>query len=235
MVLPRYSLVYQRRNPQVMTKGRGVSAPDPSSKLESTMKKLMYVAMVASAFPVAAMAGGMAQPIVEPMVQIAPPVMMAPAVDWTGAYAGAVLGFGKAAASGGDPDGNAGMAGLNAGYLKDFGQFVLGGEVSYVKSNVGVKSGHDQVNQTLGAQVIVGADLGRTLVYVSGGAARAEATLGGVSGFDNGYSASIGADYMVNDKFTLGAELKSNRYNDFKNSGVDLTDTSLGMKVGMRF
>ena len=199
------------------------------------MTKTMYLALVASTLPMAAMAGGMAQPMVEPMVQAAPVIMAAPGVDWTGAYAGAELGFGHVTAKGGNSDAKGGNLGVNLGYRKDFGTLVVGGEVNYTKNDFGVKSGTDQVNSTAGAQLMLGADLGQTLVYVSGGVARASASLGGLTGYDTGYSAGIGADYIVNNKFTVGAELKSSMYNDFRSSGVDLKDTTVGVKVGMRF
>ena len=57
----------------------------------------------------------------------------------------------------------------------------------------------------------------------------------GSTGFGTGHSIELGADFMLNDKFTVGGEFVSSKYNDFRNSGVDLKDTSLGMKVGMRF
>ena len=57
----------------------------------------------------------------------------------------------------------------------------------------------------------------------------------GSTGFGTGHSIELGADFMLNDKFTVGGELVSSKYNDFRNSGVDLGDTSLGMKVGLQF
>ena len=199
------------------------------------MKKIMYLALVASSLPMAAMAGGMAQPVVEPVVQMPPPVLVAPSTDWTGLYAGASLGFGSVTASGGKSDARGGFAGVDLGYRKDFGTVVVGGEISYAKNDIGLDSTTDQINHTLAGELMLGADLGRTLVYVSGGVARANATLGGSTTTDTGYFAGIGADYLVNDKWTVGAELKSSVYNDFSNSGVDLKDTAVGLKVGMRF
>ena len=199
------------------------------------MKKLMYLAALASSLPLAAMAGGMAQPVIEPVVIAPAPVMMAPSEDWTGTYVGASLGYGRITAKGGSSDANGGALGLNLGYRKDFGSVVLGGEVAISKNDLGVKSGTDQINSTVEAGLSLGADLGKTLVYVAGGATRASASLGGSTQYGNGYFAGIGADYMLNDKWTIGGELKSNMYNDFHNTGVDLKDTSLALKVGMRF
>jgi outer membrane immunogenic protein len=199
------------------------------------MNKITYLALIASSLPMAAMAGGMAQPIVEPMIVVpAAPVMMM-GRDWTGAYAGTTLGFGKFRASGGNTDGNQGIVGLNAGYRYDFGSMVLGGELGYSKNDIGIKGGDNQINSTFSAALSLGADLGQTLVYVAGGASRANAEIGGVKGTDSGYFAGIGADYALNDQWTIGGEVIASKYNDFKNSGINLNDTSLVMKVDYNF
>jgi len=199
------------------------------------MKKILYLALTATMLPMAAMAGGMAQPVVEPVVQAPAPMVMAPGLDWSGAYSGASLGFGKVNADGGNSDAHEGIFGLNLGYRKDFGKVVLGGEVSVSKNDIGIGSGDDQINSALQGQVSLGADLGKTLVYVAGGVARANASVDGSTGYGNGYFAGIGADYMLNDKFTVGAEVKSSHFNDFNNSGINLKATSVEMKVGFRF
>ncbi|MBC7477766.1 MAG: porin family protein [Pseudorhodobacter sp.] len=200
------------------------------------MKKILYLALTAATMlPMAAMAGGMAQPVVEPVVQAPAPVVMAPSFDWSGAYSGASLGFGKVNSNGGNSDAKEGIFGLNLGYRRDFGSLVLGGEVSISKNDIGVSSGKDQLNSALQGQVTLGADLGKTLVYVAGGVARANASVDGETSYDNGYFAGLGADYMLNDKFTVGAEVKSSHYNDFSNSGINLKDTSVEAKVGFRF
>ncbi|OYZ99477.1 MAG: hypothetical protein B7Y02_19190 [Rhodobacterales bacterium 17-64-5] len=65
--------------------------------------------------------------------------------------------------------------------------------------------------------------------------ARSNATVSGVSGTDTGYSVGVGADYALTQQWTLGGELTSTRYNNFKSTGVTLKDTSLAVKVGFRF
>jgi opacity protein-like surface antigen len=199
------------------------------------MNKVVYLALIASAVPMVALAGGATQPIIEPVVMMPAAVVMMPGVDWTGGYAGVTLGYGDVSAEGGPEDAKAPMAGLNLGYRKDFGQFVLGGELNYSHDDINVSGGRDQVNSTTGAQVMLGADIGQTLVYVSGGYARANATVGGIGATDDGYSIGLGADYMLNDKWTVGAEAKSYTYADFNNSGVDLKNMTVGVKIGMRF
>lgn len=200
------------------------------------MKIVTSLALIlGAATPFAAVAGGMAEPIAEPVIIVpVAPVYVAPNGDWTGAYAGASLGFGTLTVPG-SPDGQEGIAGLNLGYRKDFGMMVLGGELSYSKNDIGNKAGDDQVNSTAAAKLMLGADMGRTLVYVSGGASQAEMQLGGVTASDNGYFGGIGVDYALNQRWTVGGEVIASRYDDFNNSGINVKDTTLTLKVGYRF
>ncbi len=199
------------------------------------MKNIAIAALIAGSLPMAAMAGGPVQPIVEPMVAMpAAPVMMTGS-NWTGAYAGATLGFGRFRANQGAKDGNQGIAGVHAGYRHDFGTMVLGGELGYSKNDIGLKGGDNQINSTVSAQMMLGADLGRSLAYVAGGVSRANGEIDGNKGTENGYFAGIGMDYALTDKWTLGGEVIASKYNDFKGSGIDLNNTSLLMKLGYRF
>ena len=199
------------------------------------MKKIMYAALIASTLPVAAMAGGMAVPVIEPVLQMPVAVLAAPSVDWTGLYAGASLGYGKLNLSGNNNDSKEGIAGVHLGYRKDFGTLVAGGQLALTKNDIGIDGNDNQINSEAALGLSLGADIGRTLVYVSGGATRASARLNGTTGEDNGYFAGIGADYMLTDKFTVGGELKSTKYGNFDGTGINLQDTTLQVKVGMRF
>jgi outer membrane immunogenic protein len=199
------------------------------------MKRYVLVAIATLGMPVAAMAGGVAAPVIEPTIaQPAPVVAVAPNGDWTGFYAGASLGFGKFTASGAADGNDMGIAGVNLGYRRDFGRLVVGGELSYAKDDLGVSTGNTIDNSTA-LQLMVGSDMGRTLVYVAAGAVRSDATLAGVKGTDNGYFGGIGVDYALNDRWTVGGEVLSTRYNDFDSTGIDLNATTLQLKVGMRF
>jgi outer membrane immunogenic protein len=200
------------------------------------MKSLTTLALILGAtLPVTAQAGGLDLAVVEPViVQPTAPVYVAPNGDWTGAYAGASLGFGTFSVTG-QPDGNEGIVGLNLGYRKDFGKIVLGGELSYSKNDIGAKAGDNQINTSTAAKLMLGADMGRTLVYVSGGAAQAEAQLAGGTATDMGYFGGLGVDYALSDGWTIGGEVIASQYNDFDNSGIDIRDTTLSLKVGYRF
>ena len=200
------------------------------------MKSFTTLALIlGAALPVTAHAGGLDQAVVEPVIiQPVAPVYVAPGGDWTGAYAGASLGFGTFSATGA-ADGNEGIAGLNIGYRKDFGKVVLGGELSYSKNDIGAKAGENQINTSTAAKLMLGADMGKTLVYVSGGASQAEVQLSGGTATDMGYFGGLGVDYALTDAWTVGGEVIASRYNDFDNSGIDIKDTTLNLKVGYRF
>lgn len=197
------------------------------------MKLIAPLTMIFLAAPFAAMAGGAEIPVAEP--QIAAPVAMAPqSTDWTGFYAGLSFGAGNSYGSTAGSGGDMGVAGVNLGYRRDMGRVVVGGELSYDKDDIGQDG--TGISNTAALKLTVGTPVGeRTLVYGLLGASRAEATLGGVSGTDIGYTAGLGADYALNDKWTIGGEVAMDRYDDFNNSGIDLKDTTMKLKVGMRF
>jgi outer membrane immunogenic protein len=201
------------------------------------MKRIALATVIVLAAPVAALAGGPATPVVEPMVAAPAPVMMAaPSTDWTGAYAGVKLGYGKSYTSGAFKQGGTmHIGGADLGYRRDTGSLVLGGELSYDRDNINVGAPDRTINNTTALKLIVGKSMGQTLFYGTLGVARADATLAGVNGSDTGYTAGIGADYALTQKVTLGGELSTNRYNDFNNSGVTLKDTAFAVKLGFRF
>lgn len=202
------------------------------------MKLIAPLSLILLGAPMAAMAGGMAAPVTEPPVTAPVPAAVAEQpVDWGGFYGGLSLGLGHSSGSVTGNGGDMGIAGVNLGYRYDMGKAIVGGELSYDKDNVGKSNSTtgSQINNTAALKLLVGTDIGRTLVYGTVGVAHADARLGGVSGSDTGYTAGIGADYALNQQWTLGGELAADRYNNFNGSGVDLKDTTLKVKVGFRF
>ena len=200
------------------------------------MKSTALLTILFLGAPIAAMAGGMAAPVAEPPVSVPAPVIpVAQSGNWTGFYSGVSLGYGKSYTKGIQQDGTMHIGGLNLGYRYDMGKVVVGGELSFDKDNINVGAGSRTINNTTALKLIVGTDLGRTLVYGTVGAARADATLAGVKASDTGYTVGIGADYALTKQFTIGGELSTNRYNNFNGSGVTLKDTAVAMKVGFRF
>jgi len=198
------------------------------------MKKLAILAF-ATLSAQSAFAGGLTNPIQEPVVAAPAPVFAAPSGDWTGFYAGAQLGYANVTSGGAGLDGNGAIGGVHAGYRYDFGRAVVGGELDYNVSNIDLGVGDNSLDSVARLKLLAGADLGRALVYVTAGGARAEATVGGDSFFDNGYFAGVGVDYQLTDMLSVGGELLGHRFNEFDNTGVDIEATTLQAKVAYRF
>ena len=202
--------------------------------MNKTMTRIFTSIPLVAALALPAFAGGMTDPVPEPMIVEAVPVF-APSNDWSGGYVGAQLGYGDIGSGGAGLDGNGAIGGLHAGYRYDFGQFVAGAEVDYDWSNVDLGAGDDTLDDVARLKLMAGADLGRTLVYATGGAARASATLGGASLSDNGYFLGLGMAYAVTDQVNVGAEVLGHRFNNFAATGVDLKATTVTARVAYNF
>ncbi|KIN64795.1 Outer membrane protein [Sulfitobacter noctilucicola] len=177
-----------------------------------------------------AQAGSLEQTTADPQV-ISPPVLpVAPASDWTGFYTGLQLGY--ADMDGIDPlDGHNETYGFHAGYDYDFGDFVLGGELDYDKTDVDL-GGAANVDSVARVKVKGGYDLGNTLIYATAGAARADTSVGD----ETGPFAGIGVSYKVTEQYTIGAELLEHRFDDVGGAaGNDLDATTLTVRGSLRF
>lgn len=178
------------------------------------------------------LAGGLTEPL--PEAPVAAPV--APVVvgtDWTGAYIGGQLGYGDVNATGLDGDGV--TYGLRGGYDWDFGNWVLGVGADYDWTDIDLGGAGDTLDSVARLKLRAGADLGRALVYGTAGAAHAKADVGGSSLSDTGWFAGVGADYLITDQWTVGAEVLTHQFDDFDNSGVDVDATTASVNVGFRF
>ncbi len=183
-----------------------------------------------------AFAGGMTTPIEEPIVAPAPVIAPTRADgDWSGFYTGIQLGYGDVNSSTDTLDGNGLIGGVHAGYRFDFGTYVVGAELDYDASKIDLGAGADELDSVTRLKLQAGADLGRTYLYGTLGAAYADATVGGVSLNDNGYFAGLGADYAVSDNWSVGSELLFHKFDNFDGSGVDLDVTTIKAKLSYQF
>ncbi len=186
-----------------------------------------------------AFAGGYVAPVVEP----APVVEESPVVtasDWTGFYAGLQYGSGSADAEGfgvtvdaGDYD----AYGVHAGYLRDFGQFVIGGELDYNK--VDFDDAEDD-GDLVRLRARAGYDAGRFMPYVTLGVARISGDDGEDDISETGFTYGIGADFSVTEKFTVGLEYTRNDFSDVLEdetgiSGIDLDADLVQVRASYRF
>lgn len=181
-----------------------------------------------------AVAGGLAQPEPEPVIA-APPPAASPDGDWGGFYAGAQIGYADVDSNGAGLDGDGIIGGVHGGYRWDFGRTVLGGEIDIDAADVDLGGNVGKLDSVARLKLLLGADLGRTLLYATAGVAYAEASVGAADLSDNGYFGGIGLDYALGGNWTVGGEVLVHRFDDFDDSGVDLDATTVKAKVSYRF
>ncbi|MHC9234651.1 outer membrane protein [Pseudooceanicola sp. 502str34] len=181
----------------------------------------------ATALASPALAGSLEPAPMEPAIT---PVQAAPVTygnDWTGGYTGLSLGWANGEAGSFDDDGVA--YGIQGGYDYDFGNWILGGELAYSGTNLSI--GGVDVDSLLAAKARVGYDLGRTMIYATGGAEQAW-----VDGADDtGYVVGAGVEHMLTDTISVGGEYLYHSFDDFDGSGVDASGNTLAARVNYRF
>ncbi|WP_299843808.1 porin family protein [uncultured Paracoccus sp.] len=192
--------------------------------------KLAIAAVAATLTAGSAFAGGYTSPVVEtPVIAPVVPVAVDAGTDWTGFYAGVQYGQGSAEASDGT-ESDFDAYGVHGGYTHDFGNYVLGGELDYNKVDLDEGDGDADLWRLRGR---AGYDMGKFLPYVTLGAAH-------ISG-DNDLSETdvtygIGGEYMVNDRFTVGAEYTKQDFSDVQNvDGLDLDTDMVQVRASFRF
>lgn len=192
--------------------------------------KLAFATLGASLFAVTAHAGGYVAPVVEP----APAPIVTPVVtnvsDWSGFYAGLQYGQGDADVSfdGDSVSDDFDAYGLHAGYNRDFGQFVLGGELDYNRIDLDDAGEGDLVRLRGRA----GYDLGRFLPYVTLGAAHVETD----DLSDTAFTYGIGADFKVTERVTVGAEYTRQDFDGVNDvSSFDVDSDMVQVRASFRF
>lgn len=161
---------------------------------------------------------------------------MAQQGNWDGPYAGVSLGYGDFDADGtsvGDADGAIG--GIFLGYNRDMGDYVLGVELSYDFLDADFKGGTGQIDEMARIKVRAGWDFGQTLLYVTGGPAYADATIGNRSRDEWGWFVGGGVDYQVTEKWLLGGEILYTQIDDLGGPGVDVDGVTIAVRAGFRF
>ncbi|MBT9382748.1 porin family protein [Pseudooceanicola sp. CBS1P-1] len=192
--------------------------------------KLIAAAAVASTAAIAApaFAGNPAPAPADPIITAPAPAPVVMGHDWTGGYAGLNLGYGKFKHSGDDGDGT--IYGAQAGYDYDFGDYILGGEISYNAGDIDTFDGID-VDNTAALKVKAGYDMGDTMVYGTAGAERVYSNIGD----DTGWVAGVGVEHMITPTISLGAEYLHHQVDDFAGTNAKLLGDSIAAKVNYRF
>lgn len=169
----------------------------------------------------------------------APPIQTQP-ISWTGFYLGAQSGYGEARSSGtySDPgigrrngdffpltfivsklDLTGGLGGVHVGYLRDMGQWVVGGELDYnwadfngdFTANVVFPdfpaegplpaSTELKIDRIGHAKLMIGYNFGGGLAYATAGAFHAEVNMGGLKLKDNGWVAGVGYKHKFSENW----------------------------------
>lgn len=195
------------------------------------MMKYMAALALGTALSAPAFAGGMVEPVEQPVL-----VMPAPNGEWTGFYVGGQVGYGDLDGDGGGVsyDGNGAIGGLHLGYRYDWGTFVGGVELAYDWTNIDLTPTLD-VDNIAALKLTGGYDMGNSLVYATVGAAHAKVKGPGVSNSDNGWLIGAGWDYQFNSNWIVGGEVTYTKFDDFDNTAVDFDGLALKVKASYRF
>jgi outer membrane immunogenic protein len=151
-----------------------------------------------------------------PQLPYEPPVAPPAATvqpDWGGFHAGiyyAGAASGEMFDIGGpfDLNNDASFYGGFLGYRWDLGRTVIGAELSSTFGTNIYQAAFPtwEFERITDLRAMVGRDMGRALVYVSGGLTTSRFDAGGANHTYNGWNAGIGVDFMVSDRFTAGIE-----------------------------
>lgn len=202
-------------------------------------KLLAATAAVTLAAP--AMAGGIAPPAPEPTVIVPVAPVAQRSFDWSGFYVGLQAGnadFDAEDSTYGSLIGNyeGGYYGLHAGYMHDFGRFVVGGELRYDDGSDVTGPWGFSGDSMISARLRLGYDMGRVLPYLAVGGGELTIVDGGGNEYsDTGILYGVGVDYAVTDRWIVGAEITHHEFDDFDTLGVDISGNTIGVKASFRF
>lgn len=171
------------------------------------------------------------------------PVYARPANDWSGAYGGVQLGYGTGEFSTDtdDYDSDGVIGGFHLGYNWNMGDWVVGTELQYDKSELEIDSGtgSGSFDEIARLKLRAGREFGAGLLY--GTAGLAYANFNGASGAlsgdlnDPGYTLGLGYDYRLNERWTLGGEYQHHMFDDFGATGNDVDFGTAHVRVSYGF
>lgn len=194
-----------------------------------------------------AMAGGYTEPVYEPAPVVAPAPVVSSS-NWAGFYGGAFLGYADDDVDADfdgvndQPNPSGGLGGLAAGYNFQSGNWVYGVEADIAATDLNDTGDFDPAADEFGVDVNsmatlrgrVGYDMGRWMPYATLGFAAADADYSYDDGVNTvndsntmtGYSAGVGAEYAINDRWSAKGEyLYTNLEGRFQGEGaIDSAD-----------
>jgi outer membrane immunogenic protein len=192
------------------------------------MKHVAYAAVL-GVLASQAMAGGPVVVVEEDPVAVAAPI---PDFDWTGFYIGLGATSGNIGIGEAELD-TSGFA-VQAGYLRDLGTFVVGGELQY--SDADIDDTEASITSTR-AKLLGGYDAGRFLPYVFVGLSDIEISGAGDSVSDTTTNYGLGGRYAfgAEGNFVAGLEYLVEDTDDFDASGTDVDRDEVSLRFDYRF
>lgn len=163
----------------------------------------------------------------------------APRFNWTGAYAGAGIGYGRM-----DFDGfnsrNSPVGALFGGYRMDMGSYVLGGELTVSPGAFGSATlpGGDELKSGASLMVSAGMPISadrRTLGYVAAGPTLVRTSGAGGSDTSVGAGLQLGLDHMLTDQIMLRGSVTYTAINNVGNADLDTRTLGAGLGVAFKF
>jgi outer membrane immunogenic protein len=161
-------------------------------------------------------------------VIVDPAPYVAPSADWTGGYVGGSLLGGRLDQGLGTSDTRG--FGVHAGYLRDFGSFVAGGELAYADGEATSSGFSGDVSSTR-LKAVGGYDAGAFMPYATLGVSQMEGN--GLS--DNAMLYGVGVKYAFNSSWTTGLEYIVESKDNFDDSGFDVENRELALRIDYRF
>lgn len=154
--------------------------------------------------------------------------------DWSGFFVGAQIGYGWSETDPFDLEGDGIIGGGHIGYNHDFGNFVVGAELDYDVTDFEYLP-DTSVDGVGRAKLRLGADLGRTMIYGTGGGAWAHGEILGDDVDDFGYFVGAGVNFAATDNIIIGGEYLFHQFEDVDDTGIDIDAHTFTVRASYKF
>lgn len=161
-----------------------------------------------------------------------------PAVDWSAPYVGISAGYGwlrdidRSFAPPLRSSGDDVVFGAHAGYLHQFGAFVLGGEAEYTRLDINFEGFPIDVEDAISAKARAGFAFDRLLLTGHAGATYLTTNIGLE---DWGWVAGMGADYLLSDSLVAGVNWDHMEFDQVDGTLIDGQLDLVKARVSFRF
>ncbi len=161
---------------------------------------------------------------------LAPGAAYAQSPDWSGAYAGAQLGYAHADTALPGVDGDGAIIGVVGGYDWDLGNWVIGLGADYDVADIDLGTAAE-IEEIWRIKFRSGYKIGQGLAYGTAGYANVDTD---ILGNEDGYFIGAGYERRLAPNFSLGGELI---YHDFDNlnATTDVDATTVQVRGTFRF